>query len=521
MRKGNVIALGILLVSCVDGEVGEVGKDPEITPPSGGGKASNVLLIGVDDLKPLLKCYGDPIAITPNIDKLASRSKVFLTAYCQQAVSAPSRASLLTGLSPDQTKVWDLNTLIRSKNPEVVTLPQIFKENGYTTYGIGKIFDPRSVDKDLDAPSWSIAYDDSEKYHNTDYPKPQYGYYQDSKTVKEMQTLEAKYKEQGLTSSQARAKVLEELKPSSECVEISDDAYSDGAIASGLIAQLKKSKPSRNFWAVGFKKPHLPFIAPKKYWDLYSPSQIALASHRGPVEGAPSWAHHNSSETMTYTDVKSASSFSESTNLVMDESKQRELIHAYYACVSYIDAQIGRVLDALEENGYIGNTTIVLFGDHGWHLGDHGMWNKHSNFEQAVRVPMLISDPSMSTGQITTPAEFTDIYPTLCELHGIEKPTELSGVSQVGDNTREYAVSQYPRSRKMGYSLRSARFRYTVWVRWDNEITDFDNVYATELYDYVTDPTESRNLVNDPSYAEDLRKMEEYWKEYKSIAKKR
>lgn len=485
----------------------------------------NILFIAVDDLKPLLGCYGDGVAKTPNIDKLASQGTLFTNAYCQQAVSGPSRASLLTGMSPDNTQVWDLKTLIRDKNPEVITLPQHFKANGYETVGIGKIYDPRSVDKQYDQQSWSTPFIDYINYLNPSYGTPSVGHYQSP----ENKSLETKYREEAKAKGLTRNRdineyILKHVKPSTECADVPDNAYGDGATVDGAIEYLQKydgSKPL--FMAVGFKKPHLPFCAPKNYWDMYKRDDMQLAQFTEKAAGSPDWAYHNSGELQSYSDIPPLISFSDINNAILPDSKAKELIHGYYACVSYMDAQVGKLISTLKQKGLDKNTTIVLWGDHGWHLGDHGLWNKHSNFENATHVPLLIIDHSSEPRKVSSPVEFLDIYPTLCDLANIDKPAHLDGkslstlVKKGQDNSLvPYAVSQYPRVGKMGYSIRTKNYRYTVWVEWKNKTHNFDKVFAVELYDYTTDPLETKNLASEESYKQVLSQMEGYWNEFKS-----
>jgi arylsulfatase A-like enzyme len=493
------------------------------------GPKKNVLFIAVDDLKPLLGCYGDNIAKTPNIDELAKRGAIFTHSYCQQSVSGPTRASLLTGMCPDRTKVWDLQTLIRDKNPDVVTLPQHMKGSGYETAGIGKIYDPRSVDKKQDKPSWS-SYIKCENFYNPNYGEPALSYYQDPETKKLYKKYEEEAIAQGVEKRKIRDYIQDRVRPSVEAANVPDDAYMDGAIALGAIDYINSSKHDKPFFlAVGFKHPHLPFCAPQKYWDLYKRSEMPLAQYRKKAVGSPDFAYHTSPELQAYTDIPSLISFSDIENAILPDDKARELIHGYYAAISYIDAQVGMVVEALRKKGLDKNTVIVLWGDHGWHLGDHGLWNKHTNFEQATHTPLIIVDPSIKPSKVDAPVEFLDIYPTLCDLTGVSKPSHLDGTSVVElmknpndqKSHKKYAVSQYPRNNKlMGYSIRDSRYRYTVWVEWKNKVSNFSNVKAVELYDYDKDPLETKNLVKEKGYQKALKQMEGYWAEYvKTLAK--
>lgn len=486
----------------------------------------NVLFIAVDDLKPLLSCYGDKLAQTPTIDKLAKRGSVFTSAYCQQAISGPSRASLLTGMCPDNTQVWDLKTPIRSVNPNVVTLPQHFKNNGYQTIGIGKIYDPRSVDKQLDKQSWSQAYLNSDDYLNPKYGKPILSQYQSNETKKEFRKYRQEAIDKGKKGREINNYASSHIKPSVECINIPDDAYTDGATAKGAVKFIEGYNANQPFFlAVGFKKPHLPFVAPEKYWKLYDRSQMPLAQFTEKAKNSPDFAYHQSGELNNYTDIPEFSSFSDIKNTIIADEKAKELIHGYYAAISYVDTQLGLVIDALEKKGLKDNTIIILWGDHGWHLGDHGLWNKHTNFEQATHAPLIVIDPSGKSKEqtVSQPVEFLGIYPTLCEMAGIEKPSHLDGTSfynlmqaKPASKEQTYAVSQYPRNNKMGYSIRDKQYRYTVWVDWKDKNVDTEKRYAVELYDYVNDPLETKNVANDSNYKKIVENMEIFWKEYVS-----
>ncbi|WP_258104181.1 sulfatase-like hydrolase/transferase [Marinoscillum sp. MHG1-6] len=468
----------------------------------------NVLFIAVDDLKPLIGSYGDEIAITPNIDRLASMGVTFTNAHCQQAVCGPSRASLLTGLRPDLTEVWDLKTMIRDKNPNILTLPQHFRQQGYETVGMGKIYDPRSVDKDLDEASWSTPYI-MPPVNDPTYGEPYFSHYQSSENKNQFDELRTRGEAGGLSGGELNKFMREGYKPSVEMLDIADEGYFDGMVAKTAVMQLQRlSKVDKPFLlCVGFKKPHLPFAAPKKYWDLYDREKLPLAEFQNHAANTIELPYHNSGELNSYTDIPDAYG----ANGLVKESKQRELIHGYYACVSYIDAQIGRVLDALEANGLKGKTSIVLWGDHGWHLGDHRLWNKHTNFEQATRVPLIFADPRYEKGvQNESPVEFVDIFPTLCELSGIPIPGNLQGkslapvISGQEKAVKEFAVSQYPRAGHMGYALRNDRYRYVAWYK-DGDISDEQNILFKELYDYKKDPQEKVNVVAlNTALAEDL-----------------
>lgn len=456
----------------------------------------NILFIAVDDLKPSLGVYGDKFAVTPNIDKLASLGTTFTNAHVQQAICAPSRVSLLTGLRPDLTEVWDLQTQMRNKNPYIITLPQYFKENGYSTVGMGKIFDNRSVDRKLDEFSWSMPYirvDVDHSVHGNTITG-----FQSPENKKILSQIREKATADGVPQGKMWQYLRSKYKPSTESFDISDDGYVDGAMTLEAISQLKKlSKKNEPFFlAVGYVKPHLPFVAPKKYWDLYNRDEISLAKYQKWARGTVKLSYNNNGEMRSYTDIPD--SFNE--NGLINENKQRELIHGYYACVSYVDAQIGKILNVLETNGMLDNTIVILWGDHGWHLGDHGQWAKHSNFEQATRSPLIIVDPDTKSNNFSSsPVEFIDVFPTLTELTGLDIPESLQGSSLLpilkgkSKRIKDYAVSQYPRGNVMGYALRNERYRYVAWYK--NRSTVEEDVIIKELYDYKNDPNETVNIV--------------------------
>ncbi len=487
----------------------------------------NILFIAVDDLKPILGCYGDKMIKTPNIDRLAARGTVFQQNYCQQAVCGPTRASLMTGMRPDYTRVWDLKTKMRDINPSILSLPQYLVSQGYSTQGIGKIYDPRCVDEELDKPSWSVPYyKKSDKYISRLTGKPEGGY-QDPATKAQYIKYSAEGVSKGLKGKELTDYVAKYVKPSVECANVADNAYNDGAntlYAKDIIANLaKEGKPF--FFAVGFSKPHLPFVAPKKYWDMYKREEMPLAAYQQKAKNGPEIGYHTAGELLAYSDIPPIASFSDQkVGMDLPVAKQRELIHGYYAATSYTDAQVGILLNTLDSLGLSQNTIVVLWGDHGWHLGDHNLWCKHTNFEQATHAPLLISAPGINPSKTKSPSEFIDIFPTLCELTGAKIPGHLDGKSLVpvmknpGTVVKEFSVSQYPRpSNKlenarlgwsdgeyMGYSLRTEKYRYTVWLK--NSFRSYkpyseELVAVTELYDYSKDPNETTNVVGEKEYA--------------------
>jgi len=460
----------------------------------------NVLFIAVDDLRPELGCYGNEIIKTPNIDALAARGTRFLRAYCQQAVCSPSRTSLLLGRRPDTTRVYDLQTHFRLNLPNVVTLPQYFKQHGYHTQGFSKIYHG-GLD---DPPSWTVP-------HWT--PKaPAYG---------KPETLEALRREAArLRAERGPASRVVKRDPKTGAVlkrsppkwrargpawedpDVPDDALADGQTTNRAIEVLRQVKDKRFFLAVGYLKPHLPFVAPKRYYDLYQRSQLTLAPNPFPPKDCPEIALTNWGELRAYKGIPKSGPLSDQMAL--------DLIHGYYACTSYIDAQIGRLLDELDRLNLRDNTVVILWGDHGWQLGEHGLWCKHTNFEVATRVPLIISAPGQKHPGAATDAlvEFVDIYPTLCELCGLPLPEGLEGTSMVPvmddpkHRWKSAAFSQYPRGRAMGYSIRTDRYRYTEWIpRGGGE------PIARELYDHQEDPQENVNLAGRPEYSSLVAKL--------------
>lgn len=336
-------------------------------------KQPNVLFIAVDDLRSSLGCYGDPLAQSPNIDRLASQSRVFLRAYCMQAVCGPSRTSLLTGRLPDNTHVWHNRNMFRDTHPDLVTLPQHFKNNGYHAASLGKIFS--GDQRELDPVSWS-----------------------------EPEIL----KQAGWKNSIQAGKGQFGKGAAWEDAEVSDEGYSDGKLAELAMDKLSSFQASQKpfFLAVGFFKPHLPFNAPKRYWDLYDPKIFDVADDGKQVQNVSEHAPHSHRELGGYRDIPEDEH--------IDEATTRKLRHGYYACVSYVDAQIGKLLNQLDRLGLTDNTIVVLWGDHGYSLGEKNSWCKGTNFERDTRVPLIIRMPSMK--QPGTPStslvELVDLYPT-------------------------------------------------------------------------------------------------------------
>ena len=454
----------------------------------------NILFIPVDDLRPDLGCYGSTTLLSPHIDRLAADGVTFTRAYCQQSVCNPSRASLLTGLRPDSIQVWDLRTSFREVVPEVVTLPQYFKQQGYTTIGLGKTFHNNIPD----TLSWT------RKPHIEGYPFDPDAVYLNEENL---QIQEAKI-ERMKARGQNRIDQLGHWYVKANAIEIADagdDAYFDGAQTSLAIEILndlvQDDKPF--FLSVGYFRPHLPFNAPQKYWDLYDRASLPLADNTFPPEGSPDFAVHGDQELRSYDDCHDLPWPGEAP---WDEARQRELVHGYHASVSYIDAQVGRLLDALKRKGLYEETVVVVTTDHGFSDGQHGYWGKHNMWEDSLHVPLIIRAPGLvpplSASRRLT--EHVDLFPTLCDLCGLPQPDYLEGSSLVplfSDPRRSWKEAVFSWRRPMYHDLhkdyheargmRTERYRFTSYE--DEE----GNVLHTELFDHLTDPYETRNLALD------------------------
>jgi iduronate 2-sulfatase len=475
----NLIRLAYLLTATIWFASAFVGVAANTAKP-------NVLLICVDDLKPLLGCYGDKQIKSPNMDRLAARGLLFESAYCNQAVCAPSRNALLTGARPTTLGIYNLGTNFRRAVPDAITLPQYFKQHGYRAEGLGKIFHVGHGNHE-DPESWSVPHytANSIAYASTD-----------SGTNRTLTREEALFANETDVAKLPRG-------AASECADVSDDAYPDGKLAAETIRRLQSAKTHTNnpfFMAVGFVKPHLPFCAPKKYWDMYDRAAFTVPALRTPPEGAPKFAPSGWGELRQYSDIPATGP--------LTDDQARTMIHGYHAATSYVDAQIGRVLDELERLGLATNTIVVLWGDHGWHLGDHGFWCKHTNYEEATRIPLLIVAPGVTKPgtRARTLVESVDLYPTLCELAGLPKPNlpqTLDGRSLVpflkkpSRENKAAVFHAYPRHRRgeaiIGRAVRTERYRLVEWKK-PGAASDTADL---ELYDYQADPLETKNLASE------------------------
>ena len=460
-----------------------------------GRRRPNVLFIAVDDLRPELACYGRAQVKSPNIDRLAQRGMLFLRAYCQQAICSPSRTSLLTGLRPDTSRIHGMRTHFRKNVPDVVTLPQHFKNHGYHTQAFGKIFhgafQTAYIGSKLDdPPSWSAP---------TWRGSPRYYF-----TPEGVEAARRAFAKRAAKSGKPVEEWVDHFVRglATEAPDVPDNVLYDGQLTDHAIAALRECKDRPFFLATGFLKPHLPFIAPKRYWDLYSRDEIGLAGNPFAPKGVPKLALTNWGELRHYSDMPKRGP--------VPDVDARRLVHGYYACVSFIDAQIGRLLGELDRLGLRDNTVVVLWGDHGWKLGEHRAWCKHTNFELDTRAPLIVSAPGAKAAGRSTNAltELVDVYPTLCELAGLPLPNHLDGTSaapllNAPDRPwKRAAFSQYPRRGAMGYTMRTDAWRYTEWV---NRRTK--KMVARELYDHRGDPAENANVADRAEHADTIKNL--------------
>lgn len=422
----------------------------------------NVLFIIVDDLRPELSSYGVSGMITPNLDKLAENGVQFNQAFCNIPVSGASRASLMTGLRPGKSRWWDVNAEIDKEAPDVVTLPKHFKENGYTTISNSKVIHGKNDAKD----SWSKIWKPKGRGSWRNY-----------------------LGDENLKGEKSKGNAF-----AYECLDVADDEYFDGATADKTIKDLRRLKKNNEpfFLAVGILKPHLPFNAPEKYWNLYEESAIQLpANYTMDRSSYPKQAFHTWNEIRFYKNLPQKGPLT-------DTVEAKRLIHGYKACVSYADAQIGRIMDEVKSLGMDKNTVIVLIGDHGWSLGDHGEWCKHSNFSVVNRSVCFVSAPELPKGKkVDEMIEFVDLYPTICDLAGVTKPAHLEGESfknliTAGDPLwKNSAVVKWHN----GISLMTPEYRYTEWFTMDKGTSQ-----ASMLFKVTDDPEENRNLAKDKKY---------------------
>ena len=429
-------------------------------------KKHNVLFIPVDDLRPQLRCYGRRQMVTPHIDQLAAGGIIFTQAYCQVPVCGATRASLLTGVRPNRNRFVTYAAWADEDLPGALTLPQHFREHGYTTSTVGKVFHHRT---DAAERSWSGG-----------------------PWVPPMRS-KGGWRNYLLEENIAIYQENDGRGPPFESADCPDDAYFDGQIADYGIEELNRLSEAEDpfFLAVGFIKPHLPFNAPESYWDLYKSDDVNLAANPFRPSGAPDEAMHNWGELRTY--------FSVPPEGPLPEGMDRRLVHGYYAATSYMDAQVGRLLAELDRLGLRENTIVVLWGDHGWQLGEHSLWCKHCNFDTSLNAPLIVSAPDIAGGrQSGALVEFVDVYPTLCELAGLPTPDHLEGTSfapLMDDPTRPWKKAAFSRY-IAGDSIRTEQHLYTEWT------DDEGNTTARMLYDHTADPDENENIAESPESAD-------------------
>ncbi|MBM6758946.1 sulfatase [Bacteroides mediterraneensis] len=442
----------------------------------------NVLFLMADDMRPELGCYGVEAVKTPNIDQFASTGVLFQNAYCNVPVSGASRASLLTGVYPHYPERFVSFSAMASKDcPEAIPLSGWFSSHSYYTISDGKVF--HHIEDHAD--SWS---------------EPPYRTHPDGYDV-----YWAEYNKWELWMNSASARTINPKTmrgPFCEWAEVPDTAYDDGKLAEKAIADLKrlKEKGKPFFLACGFWKPHLPFNAPKKYWDLYDREKIPVAENRFRPEGLPEEVK-NSQEIYAYARTTSPD----------DIYFIKEAKHGYYACLSYVDAQIGKVLNALDELDLSKNTIVILLGDHGWHLGEHGFLGKHNLMNMSTHVPLIVRVPGMQKGKTKSLVEFVDIYPTLCELCNLPFPEQLDGMSFVPilkDLKKEIKDKVYIQW-EGGDNAVDWRYNYAEWEKG-----------SRMLFDHQVDVEENKNRADDPSYKNVVKNMSSFLQKKKRILNK-
>ncbi|MDB4450721.1 sulfatase [Pseudomonadales bacterium] len=438
-------------------------------------KQPNVLFIMVDDLRVELGSYGGEHVRSPNIDTLAQQGTRFANAYVSVPVCGASRASLFTGMRATRDRFKSYYTWVEKDAPEATTVFEQFKNNGYHTVGYGKIFHQK---QDTASKSWTAGRVGTARQEQKPASKTLWrDYHRPENIAQFMQTKKG---------------------PSTEMFDGPDDTYNDGQVANKAVETLAKLAQSEQpfFLAVGFVKPHLPFNAPKKYWDMYDADQFELADKNLPVD-APKRAYHKFGELRAYSDIP------EAPEPVGDEQARR-LIHGYHAAVSYADAQVGKVLDQLDALGLSENTIVVLMGDHGYSLGEHGLWCKHSTFDVATKTPLIIRAPNMPAQQtVEGLVEFIDIFPTLTDLAGIATPAQAAGMSLtplLNNPSLPARAAVFPRY-LAAEAIHNDEYTLTQWLNKKGKVT------AQMLYDNKNDPNETRNLANEPKYKKVLKDL--------------
>jgi len=456
-------------------------KESDISVANLSLKKQNILFISIDDFRPKISSYGETKMITPNIDKLASEGLQFNNAYTNIAVCGASRASIMTGIRPSEKRFNDFSTRASVDTPDAIPLNQIFKENGYETISYGKIYHHK---------------DDFQEYWTEKDGGQIQSDFQDPISIARIENAERG--EYG------------KKQPTFEYPDVDDYAYNDGKITKRAINKLKalKNENKSFFMAIGYVSPHLPFIQPKKYWDMYDHDAIKLADNSFQPKNSPDIAieaQHNSAEMRkNYLDIPE--------NGQLDDSLARNLIHGYYASVTYMDALIGELIKELDDLGLRENTTIVFWSDHGYFLGEHGFWCKHSTFEEAVKIPFIISSPSHIKNKTTTSfTELVDVYPTLCDIANIKAPSYLQGESLIPvlENPSTILKTEVYTRYKQGEAVIDKDFSYTEFYEGEKYL---GNMLYDNLNDYKqnTDISKlSSNKLVVKKYKEKLKVMRE------------
>jgi iduronate 2-sulfatase len=481
MNESNFYKLTLFTFFIAFTIMGYKNKESDISVANLSLKKQNILFISIDDFRPKISSYGETKMITPNIDKLASEGLQFNNAYTNIAVCGASRASIMTGIRPSEKRFNDFSTRASVDTPDAIPLNQIFKENGYETISYGKIYHHK---------------DDFQEYWTEKDGGQIQSDFQDPISIARIENAERG--EYG------------KKQPTFEYPDVDDYAYNDGKITKRAINKLKalKSKNKPFFMAIGYVSPHLPFIQPKKYWDMYDHDAIKLADNSFQPKNSPDIAieaQHNSAEMRkNYLDIPE--------NGQLDDSLARNLIHGYYASVTYMDALIGELIKALDDLGLRENTTIVFWSDHGYFLGEHGFWCKHSTFEEAVKIPFIISSPSHIKNKTTTSfTELVDVYPTLCDIANIKAPSYLQGESLIPvlENPSTILKTEVYTRYKQGEAVIDKDFSYTEFYEGEKYL---GNMLYDNLNDYKqnTDISKlSSNKLVVKKYKEKLKVMRE------------
>lgn len=456
--------------------------------PRAAAEKPNVLFIAVDDMRPQLGCYGDPLAKTPHMDRLAARGLLFERAYCQQALCSPSRISLLSGRYPATSGIYSIGPFLRETMPDIVTLPQHFKNNGYFARSLGKVYHVGIDDPD----SWSVP-----PWHSK---VSRVGPRGDALVKQYREKMKAEAKEIPKKGKGAANYAV----PAFDDPEVDDDDLLDGDTTKNAIDALKELSAKKDqpfFLAVGYANPHVPWIAPKKYWGLYRRAEIPLPANRYLPRNAPEFAAKTGQDFKWYSNVPEDG--------VVGDDFGRECLHGYLAAISYVDALVGRLLDALDASPAAKNTVVILWSDHGYYMGEHTWWgSKHNNYEGATRAVLMLAAPGQKHpgSKTRSMTDFVDIYPSLAEICGLPKPAGAEGRSfapllqDPGAAIKDCAFSFYPMGGYLGIAMRTDRWRFVEWTKAGQEPVH-------ELYDHQSDPGENENVAGDPRHAALIREL--------------